>query len=547
MLIASTAHGQPAAPDAGSVLQQIEGGQRPPVPTLQRPPAVPGAPPPAPEGTTVQLSAIRFEGNTVLDSGALSDLVAPWLARPLRLGELQQIARSVAEAYRQAGYLARTAFEPQDLTGGIATLHITEARFGALRIEAAQPVRVPTDRLRRTVDDLQATGDLLHIPALDRAMLLTDDLPGVAVRGQFTAGTEEGQTDLVLTAEPEALVRGRVSADNAGSRSIGAQRVGADLELASPMSRGDLASLALLHSQGSDYLRAAYAVPLGYAGAQIGVAASSLRYRLVSPELETLGASGRSRHVEVQASYPLRRSQTANLYAGLRVTDKHYVNQASGNTSSDYGVRSASLSVWGNRLDGWWGGGFSTASLAFAPGRLDLGGSPSEAADSAGPRAAGSFRTWRWQASREQTLTPRTSLNLHYSGQWASKNLDSSEKMYLGGVNGVRAYPSGEAGGSSGQLVNLDLQFGLNGWARLAAFVDWGEVTAQRYAFAGGPNRTRLAGSGLSLELIGPRGLQARLTWARRLGHHPNPLANGRDQDGSLHRNRLWASVSLAL
>ena len=45
-----------------------------------------------------------------------------------------------------------------------------------------------------------------------------------------------------------------------------------------------------------------------------------------------------------------------------------------------------------------------------------------------------------------------------FSGQMAGGNLDPSEKFYLGGSTGVRAYPSGEAGGSTGQLISLELR-----------------------------------------------------------------------------------------
>lgn len=97
-------------PDAGSVRQQIEGGQRLPIPALQAPAAGAPAVVVEPVGPSVTLKTIRFEGNTVLDGVQLAAITAPWLARPLGFAELEQAARAVTEAYRQAGYLARAEF-----------------------------------------------------------------------------------------------------------------------------------------------------------------------------------------------------------------------------------------------------------------------------------------------------------------------------------------------------------------------------------------------------------------------------------------------------
>lgn len=539
-------------PDAGSVLQQIEGRQRPPPPELRRAPTTPTGPVAAPGGPTVTLRAIRFDGNTVLDTAQLERLVAPWLGQALAFAELEQAARAVADAYRQAGYLARAEFGPQDLTDGVATLRITEARFGKVRIEGERLSRLSPERLQQLVAAVQAEGALVHPPALDRALLLADDQAGVAVSGQFAPGAKPGETDLVLHTANLPLVSGKVLGDNAGARSTGTARLVAHIGLASPLSLGDQAALALVHSQGSDYANLAYTVPVGARGWQLGVNASRLDYRLVRPELRALDARGGSSAVELQASYPLVRSPTTNLYWSSSLADKRFDNKAMGVSTSDYTVRSGSLGLWANRLDApdFLGGkGWTSASLAWTLGDLDLDGSPNQAADAAGPRAAGRFDVLRWQATRQQALGESgLNLSLRYGGQLASKNLDSSEKIYLGGPGGVRAYPVGEAGGSAGQVANLELQANVHRLVRLTAFVDWGQVTVNRSPYGTvGRQRYDLSGVGLALDLLGVPGLQTQLIWARRLGSHPNPLANGRDQDGSYKRNRFWLTAGVAL
>ena len=57
---------------------------------------------------------------------------------------------------------------------------------------------------------------------------------------------------------------------------------------------------------------------------------------------------------------------------------------------------------------------------------------------------------------RLQGVTDTLSLYAAFNGQVASKNLDNSEKMGLGGPAGVRAYPTGEAYGDQGYILNLE-------------------------------------------------------------------------------------------
>ena len=84
-------------------------------------------------------------------------------------------------------------------------------------------------------------------------------------------------------------------------------------------------------------------------------------------------------------------------------------------------------------------------------------------------------------------------------GQRASKNLDSSEKFSLGGAQGVRAYPVGEAAGDEGALATLELRYALPQWLgatpQLVLFADSGRVRINKNPFAAGNNVRGLGAS----------------------------------------------------
>lgn len=58
-----------------------------------------------------------------------------------------------------------------------------------------------------------------------------------------------------------------------------------------------------------------------------------------------------------------------------------------------------------------------------------------------------------------QAFNQGWSLYANLEAQSADKNLDSSEKFFLGGAQGVRAYPLGEAAGDEGAMATLELRY----------------------------------------------------------------------------------------
>lgn len=537
------------APDAGSLLQQLERDRKPAPPPKALParPAEPSAIQPLP-GSTVTVSSFRFVGNTLIGSDRLLPAVAEYLNRPLSFAQLQAATTAVAQVYRQAGWIVRAYLPQQDIVGGVVTIQIVEAVFGGAKLEGPPAQRVSLKQIQRGLDAHQSEGAPLNADAIDRALLLADDLPGVSVTGSLRQGAQPSQTELVIKLTDEPLLMGEATLDNAGSRSTGAQRLSANLNFTSPLELGDLLSANLIHTEGSDYLRLGGTLPVGANGWRMGANASAMNYRLVAPEFAALNSKGSSNSIALEASYPLIRSRLQNLYFSASAEHKNFDNQANGATATRYGANALSLSLSGNHFDKAGGGGANSASLTLTHGQIDLGGSPNQAADAASSQTDGSYSKLRYSLSRQQVITDVLSLFGALSGQWASKNLDSSEKFYLGGTNGVRAYPSSEAGGALGQLINLELRWRMPQGFNLAAFYDYGQVAVNpNNSFAGAPalNDYSLKGAGLTLAWQGSAGLSAKVTWAQRIGNNPNPTNTGHDQDGSLTTDRLWLTASL--
>ncbi|RFO95076.1 ShlB/FhaC/HecB family hemolysin secretion/activation protein [Rhodoferax lacus] len=524
------------APGAGALRQQIERervrDEPPKQPQFTIPQTTEGMGPDSREVVTV--SGFRFTGNTLLSNAQLLGVVQPYLNRPLRFEELRAAAAAVAASYREAGWVARAFLPRQDVAGGEVHIQIVEAVFSGANTSGPEPVRLKMSNVLAIAAANLKEGAPLNVAAVERVLLLADDLPGVSVSGALSEGTADGQTALVLKFTDQPLLSADVQMDNQGARSTGSERIILSAKLNSPLGLGDRLSGDVLHSEGSDYVRLAYSVPVTANGLRVGVNASQFNYRLTSAEFSALQASGNSEGAGLEASYPLIRSRWQNLSMGLAYDRRRYHNEANQEVQSDYQIDDLSLVLSGNLHDALGGGGYNTASLSLVSGALDYGNL--DLAENT--TLAKSFQKWGYHLKRIQTITPSLSLLASLGGQITDQRLDAAEGFYLGGANGVRAYPANEGAGDQGQLVNLDLRLALPQGFLLSGFYDTGHVNSRKSDYS-------LSGFGLSLGWKGPYGATLLATVAQRIGRNPNRTVTGRDQDGSLETTRWWLQLSV--
>ena len=516
-------------PDAGSLLRQTERNLN--VPTAPTTPRreIKTLPPTQPGEATVTVERFQFKGNTRLTDPQLQAAVSTFVGRPLTFVQLQQATEAVAEAFREAGWVVRAFLPRQEIEQGLVTIEIVEAVFGQTNIAGERSKRIQAERLVRIVQQAQASGQALSAHNIDRALILLDDLPGISVAGSLAEGTQEGQTDLNLRVTDEALITGSMHLDNTGSRSTGPDRLSANFSLNSPARWGDVVALNLLKTQGSEYQRIAYSVPLGYQGLRGGVHYSNLNYELIG-DFAALGAKGVAQTTGLDFSYPLLRSQTNNLQLALSYTSKTFDNTANAG-SSHYGIKSYALTLSSTRFA-------ASGSVTGASATITTGEKSTE----------NTYSKLNLNFSRQQILDDGLSLLVTASWQMASKNLDSSEKIYLGGASGVRAYPSNEGGGSEGRTLTAELRQRLADRWTLIGFYDcgWALVNRGSSAIPADPASYILQGYGISLTWLGPEGVDFKATAAQRINSNPLQSALGLDTDGSHKTTRLWFTASKA-
>jgi hemolysin activation/secretion protein len=475
---------------------------------------------PASDQVKIRVVSLQITGATVFPPGDLIALTGFRSGSELNLSELDAMAAAITEHYRRNGYFVAQAYLPaQEVKDGSVAIAVSEGRYGAVTLRNNAGL---SDGLTQGALSGLSSGDLITNAPLDSRLLLLSDIPGVRVNSTLSPGTVPGTSDLMVDVTAGQRVTGSVDADNAGNRYTGPYRLGATVNLNNALGLGDVASLrAVTSGKGLNYARASYQIQLGKA--QAGVAYSWLGYEL-GREFETLQAHGTARIASVYGRYPLIRTRDNNLYAQLSFDAKTFQDRIDSVPSvADKKSRVLTASLYGDHHDNWGGGGFSGYSLALSTGHLDIESAAARAADALAGRTDGNFGKLAFNAFRVQSLGGPFSIYGAVNGQLASRNLDVSEKMVLGGMNAVRAYPEGEAYADQGLVATLEARMDLPGapvpgQVQLLAFVDAGSATFNEENWSAGPNHRHLAGAGLGVTWSDPGNFLVRASYARRLG-----------------------------
>ncbi|MDW3712502.1 MULTISPECIES: ShlB/FhaC/HecB family hemolysin secretion/activation protein [unclassified Pseudomonas] len=523
------------APDAGQVQQGLDQQPLQLSPRQSLPINLPDTPadPSAEAGPRLQVNGFTLEGNSALGSEELLGLLADLPGKELSVGQLQAAANRITRRYREQGYpLARAYLPAQEIDGGVVKIAVLEGRYGEIKVD--NPVGLGGSALA-PLAALKA-GDAVQGQPLERSLLLLQDTPGVEVKSTLRPGASTGTTDLLVGLQKSPLVTGSVDMDNYGNRFVGQYRLGGTLNLNNPLNLGDRLSLRAMGSdQDQHYGRVAYQLPLGPWATQFGVAYSDMDYEL-GKDFEDLRAHGNARIASVYAIQPLVRSRDFSLFTQLQFDDKRLKDDIDlFDEKSDKHARVVTLTLNGNSRDDLLGGGINSFALGWSQGSLTLDGAQAQRTDDATAGTRGRFHKLNPSLVRLQRLSDRFSLYTQLQGQWADGNLDSSEKLYLGGAYGVRAYPQGEASGDQGWLANVELRYALTEAWQLSTFVDHGEVRLNKDAWTSDDNHRSLSGAGFGA-LWAAHGWQVNAVAAWKLG-------NAEAESDVERTPRVWAQV----
>ena len=488
-----------------------------------------------PAGPKVLVRSLHISGETLFPEAELLAVAGFQPGGQLDLRDLRIMAARISAFYNRRGYFVAQAYVPaQGIEDGVVTIVVIEGRYGKVGLDNHTNL---SNRLAHSVLRGLDSGDVVAGGPLERRLLLLSDIPGVVVKSTLSPGEAVGTSDLSVAVAPGPRISGSIDGDNAGSPYSGAYRLGATVNLNDPTGHGDQLSLRGLSSfDGLNYGRIAYQFRVQ--DATLGVSYAALDYRLHGA-FESLKANGTAQVASAYASYPLIRSYDNNLDLlgdfDYRTFQDKQDAIASVVDKTEYAYN---VGIAGDHHDGFGGGGWNQFSLGYTFGQLHLDTPSDRLLDEATAHAQGGYGKLSYSFSRLQTVSGPFSVYGLIRGQLASKNLDISEKMELGGAYAVRAYAEGEIYGDDGYVATVEARLLLPpapgtipGRLRLIGFFDTGSVRTNHSPWLPGPNRQSGSGAGAGLDWSAPNNFVVRASYAHTVGDAtgiPGPISHGR-------------------
>lgn len=506
-------------------------------------------------GETILLKGLRFSGKVeLLAEAERARLSQSASGERLGVAGLYALADEVtAMLQRQGHLLARAVLPPQDITEGVVTIQIVEGVLEGVTFNRGKDVRAKEDRLL-AIAETRIDADSVTKGNLEAALLHMNDHPGVTARAKLTPGVTPNSSRLIVDVQQTPVFSATLSGDNAGSTSSGRPQVNGAVTLADVTGYGDLTRLFASVSEGQKFGSISLSAPLGASGFAINTTYSYLNYRNIDATGSALGLNGHAHFVSSGLDYSLIRSRDLNLHLTVDLDWKALVDDSVVGRLQDKRSLSSSIGINGDMRDAFLGGGLTGWSLGWTYGDLDLSREASAlAADQASLKTQGQFHRLNASLARLQDLPGNFSLFARAYGQWANKNLDSSEDFALGGPYGVRGWPVGEGRGDLGVLGTVELRYDAPisaqyGALQFAGFLDAGHVWVNKNPGglaalnACGCNDFSLASAGVSARWR-RKELSLSATYAHGLGGNPGRSSlTGANAGGGTSSHQFWLS-----
>lgn len=483
------------------------------------------------DNVRVTVKQFHFSGNSEFSDAQLSPLLNAYLGHEITFKDLEAAAKRIADYYHEAGFFLTSAYIPQQvIKGGHIEITILEGRLDNTHlttdvIEALDELRINHAVLQRFLEPY-AEGELLTVEDLSHLSLLINDLPQINGKIVLTPSKQTGRSSLTLKVKEDSLLKGYGLFDNNGMYATGYYRFEGGLSVNDPFGWGDQLNMRVQTTDSGNMVSGGvdYNAPLNGYGTRLVINFSELHYSL-GRSFTPLQAQGLARTVGVSVTHPFWLAREGRLTGTAHYEHRWMLdNMKQYSLLNDRELNVMSFSLAGNYYDQLFlpAGGVTQGYLSVSAGEVRFNSPEAFARDqSNGLKSNGGYHKFFWQVNRTQNINENISLFANFQGQLASKNIDTSEHISLGGPSAIRAYPVGEGSGDEGWLFTGETRYRLPslpyvpGYLQFVGFFDTGYSRTNTKPLAGDLHNARhLTGYGVGLNLLEAKGFNVRTSVA---------------------------------
>ena len=485
----------------------------------------------------------RFEApEMILDKDDLSAILERAMGRELTLTELNQTVNELTTYCRQHGYPASAAYVPaQESSDGVVLIRALPGRLGTVQVENHSQLKKRV--VQGFINGLQARS-IINTPELETALYNISSVSGTRAVGVLRPGKDFGTSDLTVRIEDGPGTNTVLYVENYGSHNSGRYRYGLQHNIydvggtGAKLNTGVLLSNRNLHNY---YIN--YEMLVGHGGTTAGIGLSRMDYDMGTVPNGTGGhvddVTGMATTLSLFGSRPIYHltQRMLQFNYGYDYKDLHDDLVAGVMRNSKKHSHSAHVG-----LSGYWKkhNFLSDYDFKVTYGTLGMDSDYARLLNAL-HETSGTYTKAEFALNMVQQLGHRSDVLIKTSGQIAGHNLDGSEEFYLGGANGVRAYPQGEGSGDSGLMGTTEFRYYTDVPGLVAStYFDIGHVwynyDGAYESIPGGRAKDgqTLKGWGLGLSYTRPNDWFSRLDYARRIGDDPNLTTH------AWARDRFW-------
>lgn len=487
-LLASTMYANPALPKIADVLKEVTPPkierEKQEIPKIQQEQIA--TPKGFEDGQKVRIESFTISGAVHISNESLKQIVAPYEKQDLTFNQIQEVTTLITKAYRSKGYFVARAYIPEQniyAQNGELKINIIEGNYGEFKLENNSLVK--DSILQANLDNIKDK-DIVSTNTLERAMLIINDTPGAVVtKADVRPGAKVGTSDFLIGTEATNRVNGYLIGDNYGSQYTGKHRIMTGVDINSAFNIGDKITAFGFTSEREGLIsgKLAYEFPIHANGTRGELSYSKTTYELGSLYKE-LDAVGKSDSLIGRVTYPILKTRVENLDSYTEVSYnkmKDEIQFDDSKVKKDSYVVTTGLDYSKDSLV-FNKNSQTRAGVSITLGRLSFKDEDDKLTDKKYANTQGRFSKINIELGKDfdifDSLKWSNTLQMQYA--LGNKNLDGSQDLSVGGINGVKFYQDGEESAENGYIYNTEFTYTLPIIAgidnKISVFYDIGRV-----------------------------------------------------------------------
>ena len=462
-----------------------------------------------PEGPVFSVKKIELIGVKTFAPEDFKPLLSKYENRDASVGQLKILCREIERDYLRKGVIAACFLPPQEVKEGLVTIRVIEAKMGKLEIKDHRYFFKDRVAYYWRIKE----GEVLRYDKISRSLQFMNKNPDRTVKAALRAGKKPETTDVLLEVATNFPVHFTGTFDREGSVSTGKERKGIGIVHNNLLGLDDT---LILGYTGGKFFGGAYGyhrVPITNYGTTVMYGYSQSR-AFPKKDYEQFEMSSRSEDYSIFIYQDLYRKDEykGELSFGFDANNKRVVATQGTLNADRLRIMQTGLTLVDRALSST-----TTIKPEFYQGLNFLGAR--KKSDYSSRQAENTFSKAILTASFKQALAKNFQASLKFKGQWASEKLMPQQEMYLGGIDSVRGYPSGDYLADNAFQTNLELlvpAFFIPDWVKVpygerpikdeitgVLFFDYG-YGEKRGEIQGEVNKRKLAsvGAGVRVRLL---------------------------------------------